>query len=290
MESVKVNVSVIITTKNRESLLLQALESVYKQTVRVDEIIVIDDGSCRPTNLLGDVKYIHNKISLGTAAARNLGMSLAKGDILFFLDDDDIWLSGHVASHCNIFCENENIGLCVSMKNIFFSDDKKILRTTGPVKQKNIFSNNFIGGPSSVSIRKKFAVGLGGFQPLLKAMEDYEYWIRFCLKYSSDSIAILNVPTIMYRVSANKNSNVSHHVSNHINAANYICKEYINRCNREDYEKLALYLDFTVAKTIHRISYYKMILFLFNCKKIDRRFLKLLIPYKILNLFGIYSS
>lgn len=92
----KMTVSVIIPTYNRESLLGYAIDSVLKQTSPATELIIIDDGSEDNTERLvqrygPSIRYIKQK-NCGVGAARNLGISLAKGKYIAFLDSDDLWL------------------------------------------------------------------------------------------------------------------------------------------------------------------------------------------------------
>lgn len=88
------SVSIIIPTYNRAKFLVEALESVYSQTRKPLEIIVVDDGSTDNTRTAlseseFNVKYVYQKNS-GPAAARNAGIAVAKGDVIAFLDDDDL--------------------------------------------------------------------------------------------------------------------------------------------------------------------------------------------------------
>ncbi|MFY9221898.1 MAG: glycosyltransferase family 2 protein [Blastocatellia bacterium] len=91
-------ISVIIPTFNRTKFLVDAIDSILKQTYSFVEILVINDGSDKETfNELEKIIKISNKIKLyslpthkGVASARNLGLDKAKGDYIFFLDDDDL--------------------------------------------------------------------------------------------------------------------------------------------------------------------------------------------------------
>ena len=88
-------VSVIIPVYNGERFLAEAVETVHAQEYDRLEIIVVDDGSTDRTSeiitsLKGDIQRIGQKNS-GPAAARNKGLSVARGDVIAFLDADDLW-------------------------------------------------------------------------------------------------------------------------------------------------------------------------------------------------------
>ena len=91
------HIAVIVTTQNRPALLAEALASVAKQTMRVREIIVVDDASTSPISesslreVYGDVcKVIRNQTVRGLAYSRNLGVESSTSDIVMHLDDDDL--------------------------------------------------------------------------------------------------------------------------------------------------------------------------------------------------------
>jgi glycosyltransferase involved in cell wall biosynthesis len=89
-------ISAIITTFNCETYLGQAIESILNQTVAADEIIVVDDGSSDGSAELvrrygSRVLYLWQS-NRGPGAARNLGIRVAQGELLAFLDSDDLWL------------------------------------------------------------------------------------------------------------------------------------------------------------------------------------------------------
>ncbi len=97
-------VSVIIPTYNRGRLLVEAVESVRRQTEPRWECVVVDDGSTDNTaqrvTALGDarVRLIHAPHSGNPARGRNLGIAQARGRYVAFLDNDDLWLSDKLAS------------------------------------------------------------------------------------------------------------------------------------------------------------------------------------------------
>jgi glycosyltransferase involved in cell wall biosynthesis len=96
-------VSVIIPTLHRPTLLIRALASVFRQTWRELEVIVIVDGPDPDTiavlETIDDprLRVIANAQSLTAAGARNAGMDHARGDWIAFLDDDDEWMPEKLA-------------------------------------------------------------------------------------------------------------------------------------------------------------------------------------------------
>ncbi len=93
----KNSIAVLIPTKNRRELLEKALESVFKQSVCPDEIVVVNDGSTDDTNdFLIKIASAHNTIHVitreksgGVNVARNQGITYITSDWIVFLDDDD---------------------------------------------------------------------------------------------------------------------------------------------------------------------------------------------------------
>lgn len=91
-------VSVVIPTFNRATVLPAAIDSVLQQTYENLEIVIADDGSIDGTEALirgryagtDKIRYFSQR-NTGAAAARNLGLSQARGEYLAFLDSDDLW-------------------------------------------------------------------------------------------------------------------------------------------------------------------------------------------------------
>jgi glycosyltransferase involved in cell wall biosynthesis len=103
-------VSVIIPTFNRSSRVINAIESVLRQTYTDFEIVVIDDGSTDDTleslkPYVGRIKYIYQQ-NRGASAAQNKGVALATGKWISILGDDDDWLP------TKLECQFEAIAKC----------------------------------------------------------------------------------------------------------------------------------------------------------------------------------
>jgi glycosyltransferase involved in cell wall biosynthesis len=88
-------VSVIIPVYNGEAFLAEAVASIQRQAYQPLEIIIIDDGSTDNTaqiarSFAGNVRYVFQS-NRGPAAARNRGLRMARGNVIGFLDADDLW-------------------------------------------------------------------------------------------------------------------------------------------------------------------------------------------------------
>lgn len=94
------SISVLIPVYNSEKYVSKAIESVLNQTVKPEEIIVIDDGSDdasaeKVKDYFPDVKLIGQE-NLGISGARNTAIKHANGDVIAFLDSDDYWPKDHI--------------------------------------------------------------------------------------------------------------------------------------------------------------------------------------------------
>lgn len=111
----KLNVSVIISTKNRPNDLVACMESLNRQTYPLKELIIIDSGSPR----LDMDKYRYDNLNIryfgyvsSLTAARNMGISKSEGDIVLFLDDDVILDNNYIKNIMYVFENYGNVG-CV---------------------------------------------------------------------------------------------------------------------------------------------------------------------------------
>ncbi len=88
-------VSAIIPVYNGEAFLADAVKSILKQNYQPLEIIIVDDGSTDSTAQVGarfgDAVRYHYQSNAGPPAARNKGLQMARGNVITFLDVDDLW-------------------------------------------------------------------------------------------------------------------------------------------------------------------------------------------------------
>jgi glycosyltransferase involved in cell wall biosynthesis len=189
-------VTAIIPTYNRAKLLSQALESALCQTRRPDEIIIVDDGSTDDTKRIVEgygtqVRYFYQNNS-GPAAARNRGLRAASGDIIAFLDSDDLWVPKKTEVQLEFLARNPEVGgLFGDMSNFFSAEDS----VTAEIKNVELHDylvahandlgdlfewliiENVIPTPT-VMLRRSVVERIGFFNESLIVAEDLDYWLR----------------------------------------------------------------------------------------------------------------
>lgn len=183
-------ISLIIPTYNRCSLLKRALNSVFEQSRKPDEIIVVDDGSTDNTldmlnNEFPQVTTIR-QINKGVSAARNSGIQQAKGDWIAFLDSDDTWLAEKLAAQVRVLQQAPDFKVCHT-EEIWIRNG---VRVNAMHKHKKaggwIFKQCLplcVMSPSSIMIDRSVFDDVGLFDESLPACEDYDLWLRISAKY-----------------------------------------------------------------------------------------------------------
>ena len=183
------NISVVIPTYNRYKVLQRALQSIYSQTLKPKEVIVIDDGSTDDTskiqNLFPDIKYLYQK-NRGVSSARNLGIKNSTFEWIAFLDSDDEWHRDKLKEHVEFHQNFPDIKMSYS--------DEKWIRNSNEVNMPKkyqkfggeIFTeclSHCIIAPSATIIHKDLFESVGFFDENLEICEDYDFWLRVALKH-----------------------------------------------------------------------------------------------------------
>src|SRR5271165_3446979 len=113
-------VSVIIPTYKTANLIAACLDSVFAQTYKDFEAVVVNDGSPDTPELekvlapyMERIVYIKQE-NKRTAGARNNAIRHARGEFVAFLDSDDTWMPDHLASQMQLFASDTSLGLTYS--------------------------------------------------------------------------------------------------------------------------------------------------------------------------------
>jgi glycosyltransferase involved in cell wall biosynthesis len=121
-------ISAVIPTYNSAAFIRKTLESVLGQTLPPDEILVMDDGSTDDTvAILASYKpriIVLQQENGGVAAARNKLCSHATGDLVAFLDHDDLWHPDYLRTQCRLFAEHPNAVAFFTGHEIFYGAEQ----------------------------------------------------------------------------------------------------------------------------------------------------------------------
>ncbi len=184
-------ISVVIPTYNRKELLLIAVESVLKQTVLPDEIIIVDNGGTRCGDINSNdckVLVIEAPVAAGVSQARNIGLSVSQSDYVAFLDDDDYWHPDYVKNIKSTVVEKNYPDLLVASlfdsqtKNKIIGKNEDLFTNTHSIIRRN---PGVVG--SNTIVKKEVMLTLGGYDCQMSASEDVDILIRF-LKNSKDVV------------------------------------------------------------------------------------------------------
>lgn len=188
MEKFKKNVSVVITTHNRSESLRRAVASIKEQSVLPADIIVVDDYSdeqhvlANKSTCRDGVKYILLESNKGAQYARNIGVYESKGEIICFLDDDDVFSDNKVSKISEIFEKEPGIGAVSNAFSVFKDGSECQSIVNSEIKKvDHILKENLLGGCSVMSIRREEFDRQEGFCLDFKSCQDWDMWIRLFL-------------------------------------------------------------------------------------------------------------
>lgn len=183
-------VSVVLPAYNAERTIERALASVRGQNYPSMELLVVDDAStdltCRTVerSSTGDVRLFRHDTNRGAAAARNTALFVARGEYVAFLDADDLWLPGKLASQVEQLNRNPRMSLVTCDCLILDESGLPRKRThaqhrpvSGANAWKALLAANFIPTPT-VLARRDALLAAGGFDSALPVAEDLDLWIR----------------------------------------------------------------------------------------------------------------
>lgn len=204
-------VSVVMPAYNCEKYIVEAVESVLKQTYSNLELIIIDDGSKDSTlEILNNyvkkdsrVKVFQNEKNSGVSATRNRGISIAKGNWIAFLDSDDIW--GEDKLQKQMDCA-EKYNAQFVFTGVSYIDEEGnsyngVFQVPDQISYKKLLRQNVITC-SSVLVQKKYFENIKMEKDEMH--EDYAVWLRI-LRLGITAYGI-SAPLLTYRISRNSKS------------------------------------------------------------------------------------
>lgn len=206
-------ISVVIPTYNHERYILDTLNSVFAQTFRDYEVIVVNDGSpddtavvLQPLVASGRIRYFEQP-NAGQASARNFGLAKCQGEFVAFLDDDDLWPADKLEWQSEVLRKSEAalVGGIAAM----FRPGTPAYLYLAPRLQSMRLSDLARGcpfvSPGQTLIRRAALVQVGGFDPTIWGVDDFDLYLRLAAHGE-----LLSEPrvSLQYRVhSANASKN-----------------------------------------------------------------------------------
>jgi GT2 family glycosyltransferase len=183
-------VSVIIPAYDASSYITEALESVFSQTYRDFEVIVINDGSPDTDEFEQKIQPYRKQLlyikqeNRGPGAARNCGIRVAKGEFVAFLDSDDTWKPEYLAEQMQfiaqaplldlVYCD----GIHVDEGTLEGKKQMSLSPSTGPVTFRSLLVEECKVLTSLTVARKRAVINAGLFDERYFRCEDYDLWLR----------------------------------------------------------------------------------------------------------------
>ncbi len=205
------SVSTIIPTCNRPAFLREALASVLAQTYQDNEILVVDDGSTNAARdatrqiveeyaraRSGPIRYLFQP-QRGVSAARNRGVAASQGELLAFLDSDDIWQPEKLAHQVAFFAAQPTAQICQTQEiwlrhGVRVNPHKKHRKPHGDIFIPSLAA--CLVSPSAVMLRRALFERMDGFDEQLPACEDYDLWLRISVR---EPVHLIDTPLVLKR-------------------------------------------------------------------------------------------
>lgn len=198
-------ISIILPAYNAEKYITHAMDSVLFQTYQDWELIVVDDCSTDATARLIEqyldprIHYARNGKNLGVANSRNIGVQMASGEWIAYLDSDDAWERDKLEQQMKA-AEANNAGFLFTASAFMNEDGNRssyILNVPSTIGFRELLKQNIISC-SSVLIKKELAERY----PMVhdpKVHEDFVVWLKI-LKQEKIAACGINQPLLIYRM------------------------------------------------------------------------------------------
>jgi glycosyltransferase involved in cell wall biosynthesis len=207
-------VSVIMPTYNRKTLISRAIESVLNQDYLDWELVIVDDGSQDGTEDLikeyvskdSRIRYLY-QINQGQSVARNTGIENSNGELIAFLDSDNMWEPHRLSVGVQALLENPDCILCYGNSISIDINDRELDRNnmrrySGYVFPKLIV-DNFIS-MNTVLVYKAALRSCRPFNENNRLDEDYELWLNLSV---ANKFIFIDEYLSRYRVEGERISN-----------------------------------------------------------------------------------
>jgi len=206
-------ITVLMPVYNGDKYLIEAVDSILNQTFSDFEFLIIDDGSTdQSIDLIKTyddprIRLIMNKKNMGQSGTLNKGLSLARGEYIAIMDQDDISIPERIKKQLKFMENNSNVDVCGSWLQLFgkYNGINELPIDSEKIKV-NLLTNQNLAHPT-VLIRKSTLVKYNfNYNPNYSIAQDYDLWIRM-----SEYCTFFNIPEplVKYRIHENQNSKIA---------------------------------------------------------------------------------
>ena len=183
-------VSVVTPAYNVGPLIADTLESVYAQHYRNFEVLVVNDGSPDTPALETALAPYRDRITYivqenaGPSAARNAGIEHARGDLIAFLDGDDIWLPHCLSEQVARATADPDLAVIHADAEVIGDPTvagmtlRQLNRSGGEASFAAIVTERYTLTTSCAVVRRAWWDRVGRFDPALRRSEDFDLWLR----------------------------------------------------------------------------------------------------------------
>jgi glycosyltransferase involved in cell wall biosynthesis len=188
--AMRLSVSAVIPAYNRERFIGDAIDSVLRQERPVDEVIVVDDGSTDGTADIAasfaGVQVVRLPETRGTSGARNAAVAAARGNLLAWLDSDDVWLPDHTATVVSLM--ERHPSAVVGFTNAEYFGDREGVWPLPDVPEDEPFDaldaafKRTISTMSPALTRREAVLAVDGFDESLRSSVDFDLFLRLSLQ------------------------------------------------------------------------------------------------------------
>lgn len=189
-------ISVVMPTWNRANVILEAIESLQAQTYTNWELEVVDDGSTDDTEqIIRELAAAEPRIRYcriehqGVSVARNQGLNQSRGDIVAYLDSDNIWDKDYLLIMMNALQESKIACAYCSMRVVDVDSSQITTFRKKSFNFQELLKNNYID--INVFVHKRDIVrDVGTFDTTLKRWVDWDFIIRCVMRYRPAQVPI----------------------------------------------------------------------------------------------------
>jgi len=205
-------IAVVIPARNAGAFLREALDSVFAQDVRPAEVVVVDDGSTDDTRAVATgygrgVRCLSAGLPRApekqgsSARARNRGIAATKGELIAFLDADDLWVPEKTSRQLALLDAHPDLGMVFSDMRAF--EANRPAETTyfqergftGTCTASSIFLHDMVSTPT-VILRRAILSACGAFDESVGVGQDTDLWFRIALR---ERFAAISEPLVLRR-------------------------------------------------------------------------------------------